>query len=796
MARTLTAALVALSLVAPTSAFAWRLGSPIPLMMALRERGAVRPEWDRVLPSIARDEVGLTVRLHGDLDGETAADIEATGARLRRDERGRPWRLGRLCAVNAPWESVPALARIGAIERIELARAPGSMLHLDVSVPEIEASQAWEIEDYLGQPVDGTGVVAADFDSGIDVFHPMFFHLDGGIYEWIDMGGDGRFDPGEDAVDLDGDGREDEGERLVLLEGVLLQNGRAWQDGYYDTDVDWLFVDTDLNGERDYGPEAGYTDLDPSFGEMIFVTDDANGNGQLDVGELLIGLGTSKLLATLVWPDTMRYRGVDLIETPVVDSFWETHNGRDTRADHGTGVTSILGGGWSGAGRRVTGVAPGVELVLVDFNNDMGLAATIPWVISFGALVGAHPYGHKVFSFLDGSSNDELAIDTAYEEHNALQVVSVGNEAANRDDASATIPGEGTVPLLYEVLHYEWTEHQITFVAQTIRWNRSEVMLSFSLVDPEENRQELGSRSGSASIGATYVEYSREDSPRGTAKFDIITAATSGFVTAGAWAVEIHNPDSEPVTVVATMMNDRFRGAGTNFTGEDQVDIDATVSAYATADMAIGACSYGTRHSFRGEVIGQLSGFSSRGPRIDGFRIVDICAPGDNDIIWAASSRHSRPVGAYTFGGGTSASAPHVAGGIALLQQAAPWATAAEVEEALYGGALIDDFTTEEIPNHSWGWGKIRIMSSIALLPEQPEVEEEVEEIDRTPWENDRTPDAGLPQPPTQPAPLVGVEGGGCHCRSAGVSGSISSHYGRDDALRQVILGIFGDFLH
>lgn len=765
-------------------------------MMALRERGEVSPEWETVLPSITRDEVGLSLRLRAELSGELEADIEATGARLRRDQRGQVWRLGRLCAVMAPWDSISALSRIGEIERIELARAPGASLHLDVSVPEIEADGAWEIDDYLGRPIDGAGVIAADFDSGIDVFHPMFFHLDGGVYEWIDMGDDGRFDPGEDAVDLDGDGREDEGERLVLLEGVLLSSGRGWQDGYYDTDLDWLFVDTDLDGERDFGPAAGYTDLDPSFGEMIFVADDANHNGQLDVGELLIGLGTSKILATLIWPDTIRYRGMDLIETPVVDPFWEEHYGRDDRADHGTGVTSILGGGWAGSGRRVTGVAPGVELVIVDFNNDLGLAASLPWVISLGASVGSHPYGHKVFSFLDGSSNDELAIDTAYEEHNALQVVSVGNEAANRDDASATIAGEEEVSLAFEVIHYGWTEQQISLVAHTIRWTRSEVPLSFSLIDPEGNRQDLGSRGGTASFNGWYLEYSREDSPRGTAKFDIVVANNSGFLPAGAWAVAIENPDTEPVTVVATMMNNRFRGSGTNYTGEGQVDADATVSAYATADRAVGACSYGTRHSYRNEVIGQLSGFSSRGPRIDGFRIVDICAPGDNDIIWAAAARHSRPFGAFTYGGGTSASAPHVAGGIALLQQAAPWATATEIEDALYGGALVDDFIEEDVPNHDWGYGKIRVMSSLALLPEQPPEEEEVEDIDRTPWENGITPDAGLPEPPAQPAPLVGVEGGGCHCSSAGVSGSISSHYDRNNALRQGILWIFWSFLH
>jgi subtilisin family serine protease len=770
-------------LLVPGRSFGWRLGSPLPVMLELRDRGDVRPEWDWLLPSISRDEVGLTVRLRRDLDPRLEAAIEATGARFRRDEAGRTWHLGRVYGVIAPWDGVRALAAVAEIERIELARAPGLVPHLDVSVPEIEASRAWTLEDDLGTPIDGTGIIAADFDSGIDVFHPMFFHLDGGVYEWIDMGGDGRFDPGDDVVDLDGDGREDPGEQLELLEGALMQNGRGWVDGFYDADIDWLFNDADLDGVRDYGPGAGYTDLDPSFGEMIFVIDDTDHDAQLDPGELLMGLGTSRIIATLVAPDTIRYRGVDMVETPVIIPGSPSYH-----PDHGTGVSSVLGGGWSGIGRRLTGVAPGVELVVVDFNNELGLAVTLPWVISLGASVGAHPYGHKVTSFLDGSSNDELAIDIAYEENDALQVISVGNEAANRDDASAEVAGEGLTSLAFDVTHYEWTDQQVSMVILTLRWLRSEVPLSFAVIAPDGQRGELGATSGTSSTGGASIQHERADSPRGTAKFDIYIYVTSGSLSAGHWAIEVSNPDAEPVRVFATMMNDRFRGGmGSSFTDETQIDPFATVSAYATADRAIGACSYGTRYSYRDEVIGQISGFSSRGPRIDGVRLVDVCAPGDNDIIWAQAAHDDVPPGAYSFGGGTSASAPHVAGAIALLQQAAPWATAAEIEDALESGALADDFVGDEVPNHTWGYGKLRVMGALPLLPPPPSPDRDAGPVDRAPWESEITPDAGLPGLPPEPAPLVGVEGGGCHCGASGDPG--------DDAVRHAAMQLVRAFL-
>lgn len=766
---------VALVLLAEPAS-AGRLGAPLPLMLAIRDRGDQRPEWDWLLPGIARDEVGLTLRLRRPLDAELEGRIEATGARLRRDESGRPAHLGPIYGALVPWSSLRSLASLAEVGRIELARPPGLQAHLDISVPEIQAPELWAQLDDSGRAIDGAGVIAADFDSGIDVFHPLFFRADGGLYDWIDVNGDGRVSPGVDAVDLDGDGEAGEGEGLGLLEGALSQGGgTGWVDGFYDADLDWLYNDEDGDGERDYGPEAGYTDLDPSFGELLFIIADADGDGALDPGESLVGLGTSKLLATLVWPDVVRYLGVDLIETPVVDPAWEARYGVDTRADHGTGVSSVLGGGWAGSHRRVTGVAPGVELVLIDFNNELGLAVTLPWALSLGARVGAHPYGHKIFSFLDGSSNDELAIDLATEQSGALQVVSVGNEANNQDDAAVVVPADGVVQVPFTLVRYDWQSAPVTLVASTILWRRPEVALSFRVVDPEGDSAELGRGSGLASVGLARVDWSREDSPRGTAKFDIVLAAYAGL-SEGEWTIEIESDDPEPVEARLTLYNDYFRGGmGTSFTNEAQLEAAATVGAYATADRALGACSYGTRQSYRGEELGALSSFSSRGPRVDGLRVVDLCAPGDNDILWAQSSRGDLPFGGYSFGGGTSASAPHVAGAIALLVQAAPWATADQLEDALAAGAQVDGFVSEPVPNHRWGFGKARVADALEQLPRTPEPEPEPDSLaDPSPWSDDLTPDAGLPELERPAAARAGVEGGGCHCQTGAFGASQS----------------------
>ncbi|RPF23220.1 S8 family peptidase [Myceligenerans xiligouense] len=84
-----------------------------------------------------------------------------------------------------------------------------------------------------------------------------------------------------------------------------------------------------------------------------------------------------------------------------------------------------------------------------------------------------------------------------------------------------------------------------------------------------------------------------------------------------------------------------------------------------------------------------ITGFSSRGPRIDGAIKPDIVAPGEGIVAArAAGTQLGSPVGEhYVAASGTSMASPHVAGAAAAVLQARPDLTAPELKAVLMGSA-------------------------------------------------------------------------------------------------------------
>ncbi len=347
---------------------------------------------------LKREQVPVTIRFAHELSLQELDSLERMGIRFSRTG-GRVVHFDEIYAAEVPWHLIDPLAEDELVERIEPAWLPAAQKPLDVSVPAIGANEVWKLADDDGRPITGTGVIIADFDSGVDVFHPLFWKADGEQYAWLDVNGNGAFDAGEDTVDLNRNGSTDAGESLDYIDTSIweFKDLMTYYDdvseGGFQPDVDWLYADANSNGRRDYDTSRGFTESDATFGEQIFVADDANKNKVLDPGEQLIALQTSKIIATLNTDNVERRRGTDLISTD------------DNPDGHGTAVAGILCGGTRGV-HKYTGVAPDAELLVQNIfwgEDNTPWAEGMAWAEQQGARVMLHEIGSWVFEFMPES---------------------------------------------------------------------------------------------------------------------------------------------------------------------------------------------------------------------------------------------------------------------------------------------------------------------------------------------------------------------------------------------------------
>lgn len=102
-----------------------------------------------------------------------------------------------------------------------------------------------------------------------------------------------------------------------------------------------------------------------------------------------------------------------------------------------------------------------------------------------------------------------------------------------------------------------------------------------------------------------------------------------------------------------------------------------------------------------------MSSFSSQGPSPDYYLKPDMTAPGSAILS-------SAPNDTYAYASGTSMSAPHVAGGAALMKQLHPSWTPAEIKSLLvnYSDTLLEPQTQEAFSVYRQGAGRMNLLRS------------------------------------------------------------------------------------
>ena len=646
----------------------------------------------------ARVSIPVTIRFDHEPTSADVAALESLGVVVGRRASGAFVGRGRVLAATLPSGVASALDQVPGIESVEL---DGPLIPaprpLDGTSKQIGAQATWREETEDEVPLDGSGITVCDVDSGIDVFHPLFFRADGGAFDWLDVNENGVFDIGVDGVDLGTFRvvvRSENGVVTPFYQDVPLFESDSEA---FDPKLDFLYADEDDSGARERGPDAGFEESSPSFGERYLVMDDVNQNGVLDVGEKLIALGSSKIKAFRLDNKTYR-RGENLIDAPWDQSF-----------QHGVGAAGVMVSGVPGL-TGLVGMAPGADLVMATDTEGGAEVAMTDFCIEEGARVVLHEYAPWMGYHLDGSSDMEGLIDDTSVNDGIVHVNPAGNLATSMKLYKRLVPSGQATDIEIEVPNIG-----ATFVGASLLWLDTSVDLSLVLNGPGGVSVPVDTSAFGAQIefvpGVTLYSF-RTDSSRGTARADfyLVRDQSNGVnVPAGSYTLAVSDPSAPGGAELQLFayVQDEVSGWGLGahfplFSSEEHL-----IGYPGTADHGMPIAAF-TGHDWDGAVPGQRASYSGRGYRIDGEKIMWISGP-DNPIV--PNHWESRPL-SYIVYGGTSGASPHVAGASALISQQDPSLDGDGVKNKLKEGATADEFTGE-VPNNDFGWGKVNAYRSI-----------------------------------------------------------------------------------
>ena len=515
-------------------------------------------------------------------------------------------------------------------------------------------------------PVMGDGTTIALIDDGIDVFHPIYWNPDGASFDWIDINQNGGLTPGLDVVDLDSDGQQDNNELLRYIDSD--------KDSSFTLDVDWLYADLNLNGERDFGVDSGFTESDPSYGEPLFWFSDTDSDGIVDLGEQLIRLGESKIRAYSSSSENEYLRGVDLIESPRV-------------LGHGNGMASILVGGVEG--RKHMGVAPEADLLI---GNPYGQAAenALMWTAFQNPDVIIHEFGNYGGGVsLDGSTNYEHLVDDSSENLGIINIIPSGNMGSISKHAYQDVTSSG------ESFIIDVPESRSGSITSSFQWLGTWFDPSAELTTPNGQTIQL-TFSGSQDDGAGISIWSGlTETQRGNERLDLYIYGPNGILQQGEYELEFTS--NSPITEVHGWMRGPWGhwSEGIRFLSPSPSN-QYTTCYPATSDWAIGVAGYQTPDWSAPFYYA----YSGQGPRIDGHRTVDVTAI--TGVVIAGGG-----YGEVSASWGTSPAGPFVAGAAALFAQVNGNASGpSSFWESLNESSRTDQWTGQ-VPNHKWGSGKL-----------------------------------------------------------------------------------------
>jgi minor extracellular serine protease Vpr len=413
---------------------------------------------------------------------------------------------------------------------------------------------------------------------------------------------------------------------------------------------------------------------------------------------------------------------------------------------HGTHVANIAAG--TGAGTQYKGVAFESELVFVQLmRSASAYIDAIHWIEQYAASVnkpfvvnmsfGGHRGPH------DGTDAQNQAIDLMAGP-GKIFVGSAGNNGNGNFHLHRNFSDNNDT--LLTVVNF--ANHIAESFGQTLSmWGsaNSDFQAAIRFVDGSNNTL-LETTWFSASMDTVFFDTLMIGNDSIIFRFASIGSSPLNNKPNISWEVRnpgnykmilrIHSNQSEVHLWNNVRMGNRYTNWGVNL-GNNYPGATEGNTQYGMGEPAGCGRNVVTTASHRASIIlpsgqmgfGNISGYSSRGPTVDGRTKPDISGPGEN-VISAVNSndtQHSNESIFVSFNGqnypfaqysGTSMSGPAVAGIAALMLQANRWLSQTEIRDIIRNTARLDSRTGNIGPNGSltWGWGKVNALAALLAV--------------------------------------------------------------------------------
>ena len=387
-----------------------------------------------------------------------------------------------------------------------------------------------------------------------------------------------------------------------------------------------------------------------------------------------------------------------------------------TAGSHGNSCIGIIAGNGAASptGKDYTAMAPGADIIFIKGSSNASgnyMQDGVQYVMSKSSLLGkpavvsislGNQYGPH-----DGTSLRVQAIDNLCGT-GKMVVFACGNSGSSRIHAETTLSQDGFHTFEVDVANFDIG---LDF------WFSGDDTLSIYLDSP--NLPETGP----ISFDSTYIDttgdgireiYNCTDSPSNSDHHIVVyvspTSADS-FAT-GSWKIKFRG---DFISYRSGHIDGwSYTYNGNYFTSGSGGNTSKSLNGLASGQNTIAAAGFrggGTS----GYATGAIYSGSGRGPTRDGRQKPDIAG---NQGVYVP--HYSNDTTYVATGSGTSYSAPHVAGAIALMLQKQSNATPSDIKTSLYNSAFTDEYTdnagTE--PNYQVGYGKLNTSSSVEqVLP-------------------------------------------------------------------------------